>query len=307
MQTSHANDTAAAPAPSAERILLLGVHGLVAILGSVGLLIFGIILAVVADETRDDVTALLCGVFAAFSILTAFFGLCGLTLVNPKQARVALLFGRYIGTVRKEGFYWMHPLSARRKLSYRVRNFNSDTLKVNDQRGNPIEIAAIVVWKVPDSAQALFDVEDFVDYVKVQSEAAVRQLAVQHPYDHAEEGQTSLRGSSEIVNEELMRELGERLELAGIDVLEARLSHLAYAPEIAGAMLQRQQADAIIDARTRIVDGAVGMVKMALDGLKAEDIVALDEERKAQMISNLLVVLCSERGSQPIVNAGSLY
>jgi regulator of protease activity HflC (stomatin/prohibitin superfamily) len=188
-----------------------------------------------------------------------------------------------------------------------VRNFTSDKLKVNDSRGNPVEIAAVVVWRVRDSAQAVFDVDDYQSYVAVQAEAAVRQLATRYPYDTSEAEETSLRGSADEVNAHLKEQLTERLELAGIDVLEARLAHLAYAPEIAGAMLQRQQAEAIIAARTRIVEGAVSMVEMALDHLKQRDVVELDEERKATMVSNLLVVLCSEHAVQPVLNAGSLY
>ena len=227
--------------------------------------------------------------------------------MNPNHAKVLLLFGRYKGTVRRQGFYWVNPFTVRRNVSLRVRNFESSKLKVNDELGNPIEIAAIVVWRVRDTAHAMLDVEDFEDYVTVQSESAVRQLATGHPYDSNEGKETSLRGSTEVVNRELQRELGERLELAGIDVLETRLSHLAYAPEIAGAMLRRQQAEAIISARTRIVDGAVGMVKLALDNLKSEGVIDLDEERRAQMVSNLLVVLCSERDVTPVVNTGTLH
>jgi regulator of protease activity HflC (stomatin/prohibitin superfamily) len=192
-------------------------------------------------------------------------------------------------------------------MSLRAFNFNSETLKVNDQRGNPIEIGAVVVWRVKDTAQAGFDVEDHESYVEVQSESALRHLASIHPYDVPEGDETSLRGDATQINRELQEELTRRLEMGGIEVLEARLSHLAYAPEIAGAMLQRQQATAIVDARARIVEGAVGMVQMALDQLKSKGILELDEERKATMVSNLLVVLCSERGTTPVVNAGSLY
>lgn len=297
-------DPKAAQDPSHEILMVPKTHGILALVLAVGLLIVAIVLFAVGANSRGAEEIALLGIPA---LILSVFSLISMTLVNPNQAKVVLLFGQYVGTIRKAGFYAINPFTVCRKISLRVRNFNSDTIKVNDQRGNPIEIAAIVVWKVRDTAQAIFDVEDFDDYVRVQSEAAVRQLASTHPYDHAEDGQTSLRGSSARVNDELATEVSERLELAGIDVLEARISHLAYAPEIAGAMLQRQQADAIIDARTRIVDGAVGMVKMALDSLKDEKVVELDEERKAQMISNLLVVLCSDRGTQPVVNAGSLY
>jgi regulator of protease activity HflC (stomatin/prohibitin superfamily) len=231
----------------------------------------------------------------------------GLVLVNPNQSKVVVLFGKYTGTLRQDGFFWINPFATRRVVSLRAHNFNSDKLKVNDLRGNPIEIGAVVVWRVRDTAQAAFDVEDFESYVQVQTESALRHLASLHPYDSPHDTEVSLRGSSESVNAELQKELTTRLQMAGIEVLEGRLSHLAYAPEIAGAMLQRQQAEAIIDARTRIVEGAVGMVQMALTALKAHSVVELDEERKAQMVSNLLVVLCSERGTQPVVNTGTLY
>lgn len=231
----------------------------------------------------------------------------GLTLVNPNQSRVVTLFGRYRGTIRTPGLWWVNPFTVRRKVSLRIHNFNSEKLKVNDLRGNPIEIGAVVVWRVRDTAQAAFDVEDYESYVEVQTESAIRTTSAKHPYDAAEEGQTSLRGDSANVNRELLAEIGDRLDLAGVEVLEVRISHLAYAPEIAGAMLRRQQAEAIIDARSRIVEGAVGMVKMAIDGLREHDVVHLDEERKAAMVSNLLVVLCGDRATQPVVNAGTLY
>lgn len=231
----------------------------------------------------------------------------GLVVVPPNHSKLVLLFGKYQGTLRRDGFFWVNPFTNRRDVSLRAHNFNSDKLKVNDLRGNPIEIGAVVVWRVRDTAQAAFDVEDFESYVQVQTESALRHLASLHPYDSPHDAEVSLRGSSEQVNGELARELTQRLQMAGIEVLEARLSHLAYAPEIASAMLQRQQAEAILDARKRIVDGAVGMVQMALEQLQAHAVVQLDEERKAQMVSNLLVVLCSERGTQPVVNAGTLH
>ncbi|MBL9076584.1 MAG: SPFH domain-containing protein [Planctomycetes bacterium] len=247
-------------------------------------------------------------------LLLTFFGapigilvLRGLVLVNPNQAKVVTLFGTYRGTLRQAGFYWINPFASRRTISLRAHNFNSDKLKVNDLRGNPIEIGAVVVWRVRDTAQAAFDVENFESYVEVQTESALRHLAALHPYDSPNATETSLRGSGDSIHVELQQELTKRLEMAGIEVLEVRLSHLAYAPEIAGAMLQRQQAEAILDARARIVDGACGMVQMALQHLQDNGVVSLDEERKAQMVSNLLVVLCSERGTQPIVNAGTLY
>lgn len=244
---------------------------------------------------------------ALVALIAAILVFCGLVIVAPNQSKLILLFGKYRGTLRDDGFFWVNPFTSRREVSLRAHNFNSDKLKVNDLRGNPIEIGAVVVWRVRDTAQAAFDVEDFNSYVQVQTESALRHLASLHPYDSPHEHEVSLRGSSETVNAALAKELTQRLQMAGIEVLEVRLSHLAYAPEIASAMLQRQQAEAILDARKRIVDGAVGMVQMALEQLRANDVVQLDEERKAQMVSNLLVVLCSERGTQPVVNAGTLY
>ncbi len=259
----------------------------------------------VIENPADGIPMLILGI-----VLLPVFGLgililVGLTLVNPNQSKVVLLFGKYIGTVRKPGFYWFNPFTVRKTVSLRVHNFNTDTLKVNDLRGNPIEIGAVVVWRVRDTAQAAFDVEDYQSYVAIQSESAIRTTTAKHPYDAAEEGQTSLRDDSEDVNLELRQQLTERLSLAGIAVLEVRISHLAYAPEIAGAMLRRQQAEAIIDARTRIVDGAVSMVKLALEQLREQGIVDLDEDRKAQMVSNLLVVLCSDNETTPVVNLSS--
>ncbi|MCP2014677.1 regulator of protease activity HflC (stomatin/prohibitin superfamily) [Deinococcus sp. HSC-46F16] len=231
----------------------------------------------------------------------------GFFIVQPNQASVITLFGRYVGTERRNGFYWTNPLTVRRNVSLRIRNFNSERLKVNDQAGNPIEIAAVIVWRVVDTARAVFDVEDYSEFVAIQSETALRHLAAGYPYDDYDGRTLSLRGNPDEVSEALGRELDTRLRHAGVEVLEARLSHLAYSPEIAGAMLQRQQASAIIAARQQIVQGAVGMVEMALRELSEQEIVHLDEERKAQMVSNLLVVLTSERGTQPVVNAGSLY
>jgi regulator of protease activity HflC (stomatin/prohibitin superfamily) len=233
--------------------------------------------------------------------------MCGFFTLQPNAAAVLLLFGAYKGSVRTAGFHWANPFFQKIKVSLRTRNFNTDTLKVNDQRGNPTEIAAVVVWRVRDTAQACFDVDDYKDYVHIQSESALRYLASHYPYDTTEENELSLRGSMEEVSHGLQKELQERLGKAGVIVEEARLSHLAYAPEIAGAMLRRQQAEAIIAARRRIVEGAVSMVEMALDELEKKKTVQLDEERKAAMISNLLVVLCGEQAAQPVVNAGTLY
>jgi regulator of protease activity HflC (stomatin/prohibitin superfamily) len=242
-------------------------------------------------------------------IIDLIFVLPGLIIVNPNESKVLTLFGKYTGTVKKDGFYWVNPFTTKAKVSLRANNLNGQQLKVNDKIGNPIEIAAVIVWQVKDTAKALFSVENYVQYVNIQSEAAVRHLANIFPYDNFEDetATITLRGGAEQVSAMLEQELNERLSRAGIDVLEARISHLAYAPEIANAMLQRQQASAIIAARKQIVEGAVGMVEMALDRLSANNIVELDEERKAAMVSNLLVVLCGERNVSPVVNTGTLY
>jgi regulator of protease activity HflC (stomatin/prohibitin superfamily) len=241
-------------------------------------------------------------------VLTVAGGsLAGLTVVNPNEARVVVLFGRYQGSIKEAGFWWVNPLTTRRKVSLRVRNFESSKLKVNDHDGNPIEIAAVVVWRVVDTAEAVFNVDDYENFVHVQSESAVRNLATSYPYDAHQDGQLSLRMSAGEINERLKHEIQERLAKAGIEVIEARISHLAYAPEIANAMLRRQQASAIIAARQKIVEGAVGMVEMALESLSTKHVVELDEERKAAMVSNLLVVLCSDHYAQPVVNTGTLY
>lgn len=240
-------------------------------------------------------------------LVVAAFLLFGLFMVNPNQGKVLQLFGAYAGTAKVQGLRWANPFFTKKSVSLRVRNFESSRLKVNDLEGNPIEIAAVVVWKVVETAEAVFEVDDYENYVHVQSEAAVRSLATSYPYDAHTEDQVSLRGNTAAVAEHLKKEIQERLTKAGVDVIEARISHLAYAPEIAAAMLQRQQAGAIIAARQRIVEGAVGMVEMALDGLSQKSIVTLDEERKAAMVSNLLVVLCSDNDAQPVVNTGSLY
>jgi len=231
----------------------------------------------------------------------------GLFIVNPNEAKVLQLFGKYVGTVHLQGLRWANPFFSKRKISVRVRNFETGKLKVNDKRGTPIEIAAVVVWKVVDTAEALFEVDEFEDYIHVQSESAVRGMATDYPYDTYTDDEVSLTGHLGEIAERLQKEIQDRLEKAGIKVLEARISHLAYAPEIAGPMLQRQQASAIIAARQKIVEGAVGMVETALDMLNKQNIVRLDEERKAAMVSNLLVVLCSDRATTPVVNTGSLY
>ena len=233
--------------------------------------------------------------------------LAGVFVVNPNEGRVLQFFGRYVGTVRDQGLRWANPFYTKRRISLRVRNFETERSKVNDTDGNPIEMAAVVVWRVVDTAEATFEVDDYVNYVHVQSESAVRNLATRYPYDTPEEGQISLRGNTEEIAGQLQTEIQGRLHKAGVEVLEARITHLAYAPEIASAMLQRQQAGAIIAARSRIVDGAVSMVEMALDSLSKRQIVELDEERKAAMVSNLLVVLCGDKATQPVVNTGTLH
>jgi len=236
-----------------------------------------------------------------------FFMWAGFFVVNPNEAKVLQIFGKYVGTVKAPGLRWANPFYSKRRISQRIRNFETTRLKVNDSEGNPIEIAAVVVWKVVETAEACFEVDDYNNYVHVQSEAALRNLATSYPYDTHVEHQMSLRGNTAEVAAHLKTEIQDRLAKAGVETIEARISHLAYAPEIAAAMLQRQQAAAIIAARTRIVEGAVGMVEMALERLNAKAIVHLDEERKATMVSNLLVVLCGERAAQPVVNTGTLY
>ncbi|HXV14549.1 MAG TPA: SPFH domain-containing protein [Candidatus Krumholzibacteria bacterium] len=231
----------------------------------------------------------------------------GFFTLQPNMAAVLVLFGRYSGTVKTSGFHWANPFFSKTRVSLRARNLNAERIKVNDSRGNPIEIGAVIVWSVANTAQAIFDVDEFVHYVTIQSESALRHLASAYPYDTTEEGQLSLRGSMDEVSETLTKELQERVHLAGVKIDEARLSHLAYAPEIAHAMLQRQQAEAVVAARTRIVDGAVGMVEMALERLDKHSTVKLDEERRAAMVSNLLVVLCGDKAAQPVVNTGTLY
>jgi regulator of protease activity HflC (stomatin/prohibitin superfamily) len=268
------------------------------------LVIFGFISSV---ATRHPVPAALA--VLTFIVLIVFLA-GGLFRVQPNQAVALTLFGKYVGSTRTPGLRWTNPFLHPQKISLRVRNFESGVLKINDLHGSPIEIAAVVVWRVVDSAQALFDVDDYQDFVKTQSEAAIRQMASSYPYDSGEADspdEITLRGHANEISEHLQKELNERLTSAGVDVIETRITHLAYAPEIAGAMLQRQQASAIIAARSRIVEGAVGMVEMALRKLEETGSITLDEERRAAMVSNLMVVLCSDRATQPVVNTGSLY
>jgi regulator of protease activity HflC (stomatin/prohibitin superfamily) len=244
---------------------------------------------------------------SVLGILVLIFLAFGIFVVNPNEGRVLQLFGDYAGTAKKPGLRWANPFLTKKRVSMRVRNFESSHLKVNDNEGNPIEIAAVVVWQVVDTAEAVFEVDDYDNYVKVQSEAALRNLATSYTYDSHDDERISLRGHTASVAEHLKTEIQDRLARAGVQVIEARISHLAYAPEIAASMLQRQQAGAIIAARQRIVEGAVGMVEMALDMLSQREIVTLDNERKAAMVSNLLVVLCGERSTQPVINAGTIY
>ncbi|CCQ97294.1 Band 7 protein [[Clostridium] ultunense Esp] len=256
----------------------------------------------------EEVTMAVLGI--VLGILIIFVGLfiaTGLFIVQPNHGVVLTFFGKYIGSVREAGFYLSIPLSARKKVSLRVRNFNSAKLKVNDQQGNPIEIAAVIVFKVVDTAKALFDVDNYEEFVEIQSETAIRHIASLYPYDLFEEEGFSLRGNTDEIAAELGKDLQKRLAVAGVEVMEARLTHLAYATEIAGAMLQRQQAAAILAARQKIVEGAVGMVQMVIRQLEADGMVELDEERKAAMVNNLMVAIVSERGAQPVINAGTLY
>lgn len=265
---------------------------------------------------------------AILAFIVSLIGLFGLMAIAPNNSRVLLLFGEYRGTIKESGFFWVNPFYSKKKVSLRVRNFETGSTttpekkdvggtvvrpktrttgkpsKVNDRDGNPIEISSVVVWKVVDTAEALFEVDDFENFVEVQSEAALRSLATRYPYDSRDD-EISLRGSTDVISDRLREDIQERLQKAGVDVLEARISHLAYAPEIAAAMLQRQQAGAVVAARTKIVDGAVGMVEMALEHLKRDDIVELSDEQRANLVSNLLVVLCSDRHTQPVVQTGS--
>ena len=244
-----------------------------------------------------------------FVPLTILIGLAvrGFLVVQPNQATVLVFVGKYIGSIRDAGFWWVNPLALRKYVSLRIHNFNSDKIKVNDLHGNPIEIAAVIVWQVVDSARALFDVQDYEKFVAVQSETAIRSLASEYPYDAQDEERPSLRGKPQEIAENLRKQLQSRLEIAGVSVIESRISHLAYAPEIAQAMLRRQQAQAIIAARQMIVEGAVGMVQMALRALTDQHIVQLDEEKKATMVNNLLVALVAENNVQPVINTGTLY
>jgi regulator of protease activity HflC (stomatin/prohibitin superfamily) len=273
-------------------------------LGMLATLAGGLLASVVVFGIAASMESAILIIPAILAAVTCFVGLFGLFTVSPNEAKVLQLFGNYKGTVREPGLRWVNPFFTKRGLSLRVRNFESERLKVNDLAGNPIEIAAVVVWKVVDTAEALFHVDNYDNFVHVQSESALRGMALSYPYDAHSEGEISLRSHTAEIAEHLKTEIQERLSQAGVEVLDARISHLAYAPEIAHAMLQRQQASAVIAARQKIVEGAVGMVEMALEMLSHHKIVELDNEKKAAMVSNLLVVLCSDRGTQPIVSAG---
>ncbi|MDG9711968.1 SPFH domain-containing protein [Streptomyces sp. DH10] len=302
--------TADVPEMPAPRVREFTAHsiggGLALLLGLLGLLAgAGLIAAATAVDGGGAKAALIIG--GILVGLAAFLAMCGLNMVAPGEARVVQLFGRYRGTIRQDGLRWVNPLTSRTKISTRVRNHETAVLKVNDAYGNPIELAAVVVWRVEDTAQATFEVDDYVEFVSTQTEAAVRHIAIEYPYDAHEEDGLSLRGNAEEITEKLAVELHARVEAAGVQIIESRFTHLAYAPEIASAMLQRQQAGAVVAARRQIVDGAVGMVEAAIARITERDIVELDSERKAAMVSNLMVVLCGDRAAQPVLNTGSLY
>lgn len=280
--------------------------GLALLLGLVGLLLGAGLLvgAGAVSGAGGKAVLIIAGILV---VIAAILAMCGLNMVAPGEARVVQLFGRYRGTIRQDGLRWVNPLTSRTKISTRVRNHETAVLKVNDAYGNPIELAAVVVWKVEDTAQASFEVDNYLEFVATQTEAAVRHIAIEYPYDAHDEGGLSLRGNAEEITEKLAFELHARVEAAGVQIIESRFTHLAYAPEIASAMLQRQQAGAVVAARRQIVDGAVGMVEAALARISERDIVELDDERKAAMVSNLMVVLCGDRAPQPVLNTGTLY
>ncbi|MFI9768586.1 SPFH domain-containing protein [Streptomyces sp. NPDC052415] len=310
MPKDHSSTTADVPDMPAPRVREFAAHsiggGLALLLGLLGLALgAGCVVAATAVDGTGAKAALIVG--GSLIALAAFLAMCGLNMVAPGEARVVQLFGRYRGTIRQDGLRWVNPLTSRSKISTRVRNHETAVLKVNDAYGNPIELAAVVVWRVEDTAQASFEVDDFLEFVSTQTEAAVRHIAIEYPYDAHEEDGLSLRGNAEEITEKLAFELHARVEAAGVQIIESRFTHLAYAPEIASAMLQRQQAGAVVAARRQIVDGAVGMVEAALARIGERDIVELDEERKAAMVSNLMVVLCGDRAPQPVLNTGTLY
>ncbi|MCX5237167.1 SPFH domain-containing protein [Streptomyces prunicolor] len=307
MTTEVPADVPDMPAPRVREFAAHSIGGgLALVLGLTGLLVSaGLLVTAGAVDSGGAKAALIVG--GILVLLTAFIAMRGLNTVAPGEARVVQLFGRYRGTIRQDGLRWVNPFTSRTKISTRVRNHETPTLKVNDAYGNPIELAAVIVWKVRDTAQATFEVDDYTEFVATQTETAVRHIAIEYPYDAHDEGGLSLRGNAEEITEKLAVELSARVEAAGVQIIESRFTHLAYAPEIASAMLQRQQAGAVVAARRQIVDGAVGMVEAALARITEQDIVELDNERKAAMVSNLLVVLCGDRAPQPVLNTGTLY
>jgi len=307
MTTEVPADVPDMPAPRVREFAAHSIGGALAlVLGLAGLLVSaGLLVAAGAVDAGGAKAALIIG--GILVLLAAFIAMRGLNTVAPGEARVVQLFGRYRGTIRQDGLRWVNPFTSRTKISTRVRNHETPTLKVNDAYGNPIELAAVIVWKVRDTAQATFEVDDYTEFVATQTETAVRHIAIEYPYDAHDEGGLSLRGNAEEITEKLAVELSARVEAAGVQIIESRFTHLAYAPEIASAMLQRQQAGAVVAARRQIVDGAVGMVEAALARITERDLVELDNERKAAMVSNLLVVLCGDRAPQPVLNTGTLY
>ncbi|MFF7971928.1 SPFH domain-containing protein [Streptomyces sp. NPDC007905] len=310
MSAHDASATADIPEMPAPRVREFQAHsiggGLALLLGLLGL---GAAVALLAAASAVGSSGAKGGLVAGgvLLFLAAVIAMRGLNTVAPGEARVVQLFGRYRGTIRQDGLRWVNPFTSRTRLSTRVRNHETAVLKVNDAYGNPIELAAVVVWKVQDTAQAVFEVDDYAEFVATQTETAVRHIAIEYPYDAHDEDGLSLRGNAEEITEKLAVELQVRVEAAGVRIIESRFTHLAYAPEIASAMLQRQQAGAVVAARRQIVDGAVGMVEAALARIAERDIVELDEERKAAMVSNLMVVLCGDRAPQPVLNTGTLY
>ncbi|MCZ7458292.1 SPFH domain-containing protein [Streptomyces sp. WMMC940] len=303
----HHDDVPEMPAPKVREFAAHSIGGGLALLLALAGLAAGIAL-IVTGPTATAATAKVALVVLGIVVVAASaFSMCGLNMIAPGEARVVQLFGRYRGTIRTDGLRWVNPLTTRAKISTRIRNHETAVLKVNDAYGNPIELAAVVVWKVEDTAQAMFEVDDFREFVSTQTEAAVRHIAIEYPYDAHDEDGLSLRGNAEEITEKLALELRARVEAAGVHIVESRFTHLAYAPEIASAMLQRQQAGAVVAARRQIVDGAVGMVEAALSRITEEGLVELDDERKAAMVSNLMVVLCGDRAAQPVLNTGTLY
>ncbi|WP_036374070.1 SPFH domain-containing protein [Micromonospora sp. ATCC 39149] len=295
------------PAPQVRERIAPGASGWPVLVLSILVILLSVTILIIGVQQEDFAVVLsLIGLSLLFG-LAALIAAAGLTPVAPGEARVLQLLGRYAGTVRTDGLRWVNPLTVRRRVSTRIRNHETDVLKVNDADGNPIEIAAVVVWHVEDTARAVFEVDDFIEFVAIQTETAVRHIANSYSYDSHDAAQMSLRDNADEITARLSEEIGLRVAAAGVKIIESRLTRLAYSPEIAHAMLRRQQANAVVAARTRIVEGAVGMVEMALVRLAENDVVDLDEERKAAMVSNLLVVLCSDRDAQPVVNAGTLY